>query len=421
MLPFLQLIIAIVIIIIGAKIGGYLSYKLRQPTVAGKVLVGLILGPSVLDFLQWSMFTDPHLGETITYLAELGILLLMFIAGLDLHLSDLAKSGKVAVLAGALGFTLTLGLGFVLVLAFSFDAQEALFLGLLLSPTSIGISAQTLMELKMLRTRVGVSLLGAAAVDDCLAVVGVSVYLALLGSGAVDGLVSGSLVLLRMVLFLVIASALGIWLLPRLCRFSDKLPVSQGLIAFVFITMLLYGWAAQVLGGMAAIIGAFMAGLFLGRSPLKKRIENGLLPLVYGVFVPIFFINVGLSANVRQLVPGSLGLLVAMCAVVIFSKLLGASLAGRLGGLASSETLQLGVGMIPRGEVTLIIATVGITENLIGVEFFSVAVGVVVATVLITPLLLRRAFARVATSDVPAHESSYPGDENGTLGGIGAR
>jgi len=406
MLPFLQLLLAIIIIITAAKIGGYLSHRLRQPTVAGKVLVGLILGPSVLNVMQWPMFTDPHLGETITLLAELGILLLMFIAGLNLHLSDLAQSGKVATLAGTLGFAFTLGLGSILVLAFSFDAQHALFLGLLLAPTSIGISAQTLMELKMLRTRVGVSLLGAAAVDDSLAVVGISVYLALLGSGSMDGLASGVLILLRMVVFLVVASALGIWLVPRLCHFSDKLPVSQGLIAFAFIMMLLYAWAAEVLGGMAAIIGAFMAGLFLARSPLKKRIESGFLPLIYGIFVPIFFINVGLSADVRQLFPGGLGLLVAMCVAVILSKLLGASLAGRLGGLNSPETLQLGVGMIPRGEVTLIIATVGITENLIGVEVFSVAVGVVIVTVIITPLLLRRVFARATESDLPVGEAS---------------
>jgi Kef-type K+ transport system membrane component KefB len=406
MLPFLQLLLAIIIIITAAKIGGYLSHRLRQPTVAGKVLVGLILGPSVLNVMQWPMFTDPHLGETITLLAELGILLLMFIAGLNLHLSDLAQSGKVATLAGTLGVVFTLGLGSILVLAFSFDVQQALFLGILLAPTSISISAQTLMELKMLRTRVGVSLLGAAAVDDSLAVVGVSVYLALLGSGSMDGLASGILILLRMVVFLVVASALGIWLVPRLCHFSDKLPVSQGLIAFAFIMMLLYAWAAEVLGGMAAIIGAFMAGLFLARSPLKKRIESGFLPLVYGIFVPIFFVNVGLSADVRQLFPDGLGLLVAMCAVVILSKLLGASLAGHLGGLNSPETLQLGVGMIPRGEVTLIIATVGITENLIGVEVFSVAVGVVIVTVIITPLLLRRVFAHATESDLPVGEAS---------------
>jgi Kef-type K+ transport system membrane component KefB len=406
MLPFLQFIIAIAIIIAAAKLGGYLSQRLGQPAVAGKVLAGLILGPSVLNFLQWPMFTDPHLGESIVYLAELGVLLLMFTAGLNLHLSDLAKSGKVAVLAGTLGFALTLGMGFVLAMAFSFDPRQALFLGLLLAPTSIGISAQTLIELKVLRTRVGVSLLGAAVVDDCLAVLGVSLFLALLGSESMDGLASGILVMVKMILYLVVASAVGIWLVPRLSRIAERLPVSQGLIAFAFVTVLLYAWSAEVLGGMAAIIGAFMAGLFLARSPLRQRIETGFAPLVYGIFVPIFFVSVGLAADVRQITAGGIGIVVAMCLVVILSKLLGAGLAGVFGGLKRQETLQLGVGMIPRGEVTLIIATVGITEGLIGVELFSVAVGIVIVTVLLTPLLLRRAFARAAAPNLPTQESS---------------
>ncbi len=406
MLPFLQFILAMAIIIAAAKLGGYLSQRLRQPTVAGKVLVGLILGPSLLNFLQWPLFTDPHLGEILSHFAELGVLLLMFIAGLELHLSDLAESGKVAVLAGTLGFVLTMGLGAALALAFAFAPGQAIFFGLLLAPTSIGISAQTLMELKMLRSRVGVSLLGAAVVDDSLAVLGVSVFLALLGSGSMNGLASGGLVLLRMLLFLAVAVALGIWLIPILSRFVQKLPVSQGVFAFTFITVLLYAWSAEVLGGMAAIIGAFMAGLFLARSPLKKRIETEFIPPVYGIFVPIFFINVGLSADIRQLAAGDLGFLAVMCLAVILSKLLGAGLAGRFAGFKGAEALQLGVGMIPRGEVTLIVATVGITEGLIGVEVFSVAVGIVIITVLLTPLLLRRVYARAVALALPVQESS---------------
>ncbi|MCP4543497.1 MAG: cation:proton antiporter, partial [Chloroflexi bacterium] len=143
MLPFLQFIIVLAVIIAAAKIGGYASYRLGQPAVAGEVLVGLILGPSVLNFLQWPMFTDPHLGETITHLAELGVLMLLFIAGLGIHVSDLVQSGRVAALTGLLGFVFSLGMGFVLAIAFSFEPREALFFGLLLAPTSISISAQT--------------------------------------------------------------------------------------------------------------------------------------------------------------------------------------------------------------------------------------------------------------------------------------
>jgi Kef-type K+ transport system membrane component KefB len=406
MLPFLQFILAIAIIITAAKVGGYLSSRLGQPAVTGELVTGLILGPSVLDFFQWPTFTDPHLGESITHLAELGVLLLMFIAGLGLHLSDLAKERKVAVMAGILGFALPLGMGFVLAIAFSLDLHQALFLGLMLAPTSIGISAQTLMELQALRGRVAVGLLGAAVVDDILVVLGISLFLAFLGGGAVGGLTTGVLVLLRMILYLAAASAIGIWLVPRLSILVEKLPISQGLIAFAFVTLLLFSWSAEVLGSMASIIGAFLAGLFFARSPLKERIANGFLPLAYGVFVPIFFVNVGLSANLRQLSTGSLGLFAAVIIVAIISKVLGSGLAGRLGGLKGQEALQLGVGMIPRGEVTLIVATIGMTEGVIGMDLFSVGVGVAVVTTLLTPPLLRYAFAWASSPNVPTQESS---------------
>jgi Kef-type K+ transport system membrane component KefB len=182
--------------------------------------------------------------------------------------------------------------------------------------------------------------------------------------------------------------------------------VSQGLFAFVFVTVLLYAWAAEVLGGMAAIIGAFLAGLFLARSPLKGRIQGAFIPLVYGVFVPIFFINVGLSTDVGQLSAANLGLLVLTCLVVMVSKLLGAGFAGRLGGLAGADSLQLALGMLPRGEVTLIVATVGMAEAVIGVEVFSVAVGIVIVTVLLTPSLLRLATTRAIRLQQTLQESS---------------
>jgi Kef-type K+ transport system membrane component KefB len=321
MLPFLQFLIVLVVIITAAKVGGYLSYRLGQPAVVGEVLAGLLLGPSVLNFLNWPVFTDTHLSETISHLAELGVLLLLFIAGLDLHLNDLVKSGKSAVLAGSLGFVLTLGLGYVLAIGLSFEAQEALFLGLMLAPTSIGISAQTLIELKVLRSKVGTTLLGAAAIDDTLGVLGISMFIALVLGGTTNGLGSVLVIILKMILYLIAASAFGFWALPKLAKIVEKLPISQGLIAFTFAIVLFYAWSAEAIGNMAAIIGAFLAGIFLARSSLKDTIERGLSAIAYGVFVPIFFINVGLTANVRQISTSGLLLLAGMLVVVFISKL----------------------------------------------------------------------------------------------------
>ena len=393
MTPFLQFVVAIGIIIAAAKVGGYISLKLGFPSVLGELAAGVILGPSVLNMLHWAPFTDKHLGETIAHIAEFGVLLLMFIAGLDLHLSDLAKYRKVSAFAGTLGVLLPLGMGYGVARAFSFDVQSALFTGLILAATSVSISAQTLMEMKVLRSRVGIGLLGAAVFDDILVVLGLSIFVAL-AFGSAGGWLSVVWIVLRMLLYMGIAAAVGTALLPRLSQIADNLPISQGLIAFVFIVVLFYAWTAEVLGGMAAITGAFLAGLLFARSPVKERIEAGASTLAYSFFVPVFFVNVGLAANARLLTSESLWLLLAMICVAVISKVLGSGLGARMAGFANREALQLGAGMTSRGEVGLIVANVGISAGVISPDIFSVIVGVVIVTTLLTPAMLRSLFAK---------------------------
>jgi Kef-type K+ transport system membrane component KefB len=405
MSAFLQLTIAVVVIIAAAKIGGYLSVKLGQPTVLGELIAGLILGPTLIDFLHLPQFSDQHLGETIHYLAEFGVLLLMFIAGLELHLKDLTNAGKVAIGAGVLGFLTPILMGWGLALLFSYEMEAAVFIGLILSATSVSISAQTLMELNVLRTRVGISLLGAAVVDDILVVLGLSIFVALVLSGASGGLAEIGLIVLRMVLYLGLATILGLRLFPRLSQRADKMPVSQGLISFVFIMLLFYAWSAEVLGSMAAITGSFLAGLSFAGSPLRNRIRDGLSSMAYGVFVPIFFVNIGLSSDLSALSGNQWWMLAAICVVAIVSKVLGAGLGGRLGGLSNGEALNLGVGMISRGEVGLIVATTGLAEGLIGTEIFSLSVGMVLITTLVTPPLLRAVVKRQKTKAVTQEQS----------------
>lgn len=395
--PFLPLAIALAIIIAAAKLGGYISFRLGQPSVLGELFVGILLGPSVLNLLNLPYFEAAHTGETITELAEIGVLLLMFIAGLELHLSDLAKSGKVAILAGVLGVIIPLVLGAGLGLLFGLSTNAAIFVGLILAATSVSISAQTLMELGFLRSRVGYGLLGAAVFDDILVVLGLSVFVALTQTGSEAGLITVLWIVLRMALYLGLAIALGFWLLPRLSAVVNRMPISQGIVAFSLVVILLYGWAAEVMGTMAAITGAFLAGLVLARSPVKEFIEEGVYSLAYGLFVPVFFINVGLAANARALNVESLWLLAGMTVVAIIGKVFGAGLGALLGGFTRMESLQLGVGMMSRGEVGLIVAAVGINQGLIGPETFAAVVGVVILTTLFTPPSLRSLFARSKT------------------------
>ena len=218
---------------------------------------------------------------------------------------------------------------------------------------------------------------------------------------------SVGVIILRMLSYLIIASALGLWLLPKLSQRVDRLPISQGLVAFTFVTILLYAWAAEVWGNMAAITGAFLAGVLLARSPLKDHIQNSISTLAYGVFVPIFFTNVGLAANARQLSTESLGLVIAMIGVAVVSKVLGAAIGARLGGFGNREATQLGVGMMSRGEVGLIVASLGMANGFISPQVFSALVGVVIVTTLLTPPMLRALFIRggLALPQVTASES----------------
>ncbi len=402
MLPFLQFLIVLAVIVTAAKLGGYFSVRLGQPAVAGEVLAGLVLGPTVLNFLHWDVFTDIHLEETFTFLAELGALMLLFIAGLELHFSDLRKSGAAAVFAGILGFLFPLGLGYWAAILMNFDPQHGLFIGLLLSPTSVSISAQTLMELKVLRSRVGASLLGAAVIDDTLVVLGISIFLAVLGGTGAEELSAGSGILLlmgRMLLYLAIAIYGGWKILPRMVHWAERLPISEGVTTFAFTVMIFYAWSAEYFGGLATIIGAFLAGLFFARTPVKAKIRQGFSAIAYSLFVPIFFVDVGLQANFRTLDYEAVIFLAVLLFTAIISKVIGSGLGGLLGKLSAKESLQLGLSMVPRGEVVLIVATVGITEGFINQTELSVTVALVVLTTLITPPVLRILFRSSNQSD----------------------
>lgn len=405
MTPFLELILTLAILITAAKAAGYISFRLGQPSVLGELLAGVILGPSLIDILHLSIFEYEHLSETIHFLAEIGVLLLMFLAGMELHLTDMRKSGKVAFFAGGFGVILPLILGTLSGLIFQMSLTESIFLGLILSATSVSISAQTLIELKVLRSRVGISLLGAAVFDDVLVVLGLSIFTALVLAPDPGDWISIMWIMLRMFLFLSIGVGLGYIAFPLLSRKVGSLPISQGLVAFALVLMFLYGWAAEEIGQMAAITGAFLAGLLFGQNPAKERIEQGIASLAFGFFVPIFFIDVGLKANMKEIRGEALLFLAVLVVVAVAGKVLGSGGGALLGGLTRRESLQLGIGMVSRGEVGLIVAAVGISEGLITQSIYSAVIGVVIITTLLTPLFLRASFSPQKPTSKPAVES----------------
>jgi Na+:H+ antiporter len=388
----LPLLLAIAVLIASAKIVGSLSARLGQPAVLGELIAGLLLGPTFLNLLALPLFESSNLSQVLHLLGQLGVLWLMFAAGLEAELSDLRRSGRPAFFGGILGVVTPLGLGLAVALLFKFPMSEALFLGLTLSATSVSISAQTLLELGRLRTREGAALLGAAVIDDVLVIITLSLVVAMVGGGmGASGVV---LQLGRMILVLIVIGLVSVFLLPSVADWGGRLRASEGLLAVVLSSVLLLGWATEFAGGVAAITGAFVAGVGLGRSHLREQIERALHPLAYSFFVPLFLVDIGLQADGRALSGTAVVFTLVVIVVAIGSKILGSGIGALLGGFQAPEALRVGLGMISRGEVGLIVAGVGVAEGLLPVEEFTVVVVMVIVTTLVTPPLLRLAFGR---------------------------
>ncbi|MBM4423993.1 MAG: cation:proton antiporter [Chloroflexi bacterium] len=400
----LPLLAGLAIVIAAAKLSGSLANRFGQPAVMGELLIGLVLGPSALGLFDAAYFSSAGIHETLEILGQLGVIFLMFSAGLEVDLEDFLKAGRPAALAGTIGVIVPVALGPLAALPFGYDLTHGLFIGIVLAATSVSISAQTLMELKRLRSPEGIVLLGAAVVDDVLAIIVLSVFVAVAGSA--QGGIGLVWILIRMAAFFVGASLLG-RLLPRAAAWSDQLPVSEGGLAMAIIIALLFAWASEVVGGVAAITGAFVAGVSLARSHLHRQISAGMRTLAYSFFVPIFLVNIGLSANVRQLSAADYGLAVMLCLVAVVSKVLGSGVGAKLGRMTWPQSLRVGLGMISRGEVGLIVAGVGVSAGLIGDNVFTAVIVMVLFSTIITPPLLRLAFREKESENVTTHRDGH--------------
>ncbi|MCS7062250.1 MAG: cation:proton antiporter, partial [Anaerolineae bacterium] len=307
MTPILQVLLELAILITAAKAAGYVATRLKQPSVLGQLLVGLALGPSLIGMFEWRILDSALSHEVILDLAEIGVIFLMFVAGLEVDLQDMLKTGRIAILAGTLGVIAPIILGGGVSLLFGMALPTSIFIGLILSATSVSISAQTLLELKVLRSKEGLALLGAAVADDVLVILALSIFLAIgagsASAGSVDGNAAGdiALVTVRMAVYFVVAVGAGLLILPRLTDFVHGLRISEGVVALAIVVMLLYALSAEVVGELAAITGAFLAGVMFGRTRHREEIEQGMHTLSYAFFVPLFLVSIGLEADVRAL------------------------------------------------------------------------------------------------------------------------
>ena len=398
----LPLLAALALVIAAAKLAGSIANRFGQPAVMGELIIGLVLGPSVLGLFETAYFANAHVSDTLRILGELGVIFLMFTAGLEVQVDDFKRAGRPALLAGALGVAGPIALGIPTAMVFGYNLADSTFIGIVLAATSVSISAQTLMELKHLRSREGITLLGAAVVDDVLAIIALSAFIALVANPGSSGALDLVWIIGRMLAFFVVSFFVG-RLLPRLVAWGDRLPVSEGAMGVTIIVVLAFAWASETVGGVAAITGAFIAGVALGRSHLHRQIADDVRTLAYSFFVPIFLVNIGLSADFRELSPADFGLAVSVCVVAIASKVLASGLGAKLGGMPWLEAWRVGIGMISRGEVGLIIAGVGVTSGFVDDNVFAVTVVMVIVTTLVTPLLLRLAFRERRIENAPTH------------------
>src|SRR5438105_3238339 len=343
-------VLALIAIFVSAKLLGELAERIGQPAVLGELIGGVIVGVSGLRLV------DPR-DPTIYLLAQLGIILLLFLIGLDTELDKLLDVGVAAVVVAIAGVAATFAGGFALGHFLGLDNIVAVFLGGSLTATSVGISARVLSDLGHLHDREAQIILGAAVVDDIIGVI----LLTLIGRIAEgNNLTPFSVAWLTIVAFgfVILAIAVGSWLAPALVRLIERIHVARGLFFASIIFALTLAYAAER-AGSAIIIGSFAAGLVLARTEKGREIEQQVHDVAH-FFVPIFFVAVGAAIDVRTLRSQFLLIGVGLAAIAIVGKLLaGFAATGR--GLRRSI---VGVGMIPRGEVSLIFAQIGLTSGL---------------------------------------------------------
>jgi Kef-type K+ transport system membrane component KefB len=390
------LLVALIALLLAAKLGGALAETLGQPAVLGELLAGVLVG--ALPLLGVGGLAFVRTDTTVEALANLGVILLLFEVGLSTRLADLLKVGLSALLVAAIGVIVPMLLGYLVGRWLLPDRHwfAALFLGATLCATSVGITARVLTDLGRVQTSEGQIILGAAVIDDVMGLIVLAVMAGLAGGGAAEGsvAVSAGLVTLKAVVFIVGALVAGRAAAPRLFRLASGLRGKGVVFTSALVTCFVLAWAAELVG-LAPIVGAFAAGLVLEGVPFKEllkegdSLENLLMPLS-ALLVPLFFVHMGTQVKLEELAGGSLVLALALTVVAILGKQ-ACALAVVTPG---TDRLAVGLGMIPRGEVGLIFAGMGLTlridgQPLLGSGEFAAVVAMVLLTTVLTPPLLR--------------------------------
>jgi len=376
-------LLSIAIILLATKISGDLTHKVHMPQVVGALLAGVILGPSCLGWIEETDF--------ISKTAEIGVILLMFTAGFDTDINEMKRNSKACVIIALLGVFIPLLGGAACYYLFfepgsvSYDViLKSIFVGVILTATSVSITVEALREMGKLDGRAGSTILGAAVIDDILGIIVLTIVISMK-----DPSISIMTIIIKIVVYIIMIAV--IWFIAE--KYRETIARNCGkrrITTYALALCLIIAFVTEHFFGIADITGAYLLGLIMSNHSIKKEVARKIAPPSYLFFSPIFFASVGLKVELDgltgQLVVFSLILLV----VAILTKVIGCGLGAKICRFTNSEALQVGVGMVSRGEVALIVAQKGFNVGLIDASMFPPIVVVVIATTIITPIILKK-------------------------------
>lgn len=373
----------IALILFATTIAGALSQRIGIPSVIGQLLVGILLGPALLNWLQ------P--GELVHVGSEIGVIILMFMAGLESDLKLLKRYFKPAISVATLGVIVPMVCFYIYGVVMQQSFERAVFWGVVFAATSVSISVEVLREFGKLNSKEGATILGAAVVDDIMAVLILSVFVSMFSSGQ-SGAPNLAVSLAEQAAYFVMVFVIIRWVAPVLIKLFERLPVPQAVPIMSLVICLSMAYLAD-LTGLSAVIGAFFAGIAVAQTNAHEEVETNIAPIGYAFFVPIFFVSVGLEMRFDHFW-SNLGLILGMTIVAILSKLIGGGLGAKLLGFNFHSAYIVGAGMVSRGEMALIIAQIGYQAKLLHPNLYSELIVVIVLSTILAPLLLKDGIER---------------------------
>lgn len=379
------------IILTAAKLMGLLARKCKVPQVVGEILAGLLIGPSVLGIVEQTEF--------LSYMAEIGVVLIMFSAGLETNLRDMIKTGPFACAVALCGVFVPLLFGTLLYMAFyGFDAigtlhfYKAVFIGVILTATSVGITVKALSELGKLKSPLGTAIVSAAIIDDIIGIMVLTVVVGLGGNteGGTDAIIS---VIVKTLLFFVFAIIVGL-LFYKLFQWLDKgrHVHTQRIPIFGLALCMALSFCAEKFFGVADVTGAYLAGIILCNIRDAEYIDRKMSISSYMLFGPVFFAGIGLKTSIDGMTPMMLLFSVCFVIIALLSKIIGCGMVSKLSGYTKTDSLIVGIGMMTRGEVALIVAQKGLSVGLLDPLYFTPVIILIIVSSILTPIFLKILF-----------------------------